>query len=79
MQHDVMIKVTSTAICGSDLHLYINAMPGKQLCSFLHHAFIARGTSLAAKIIDLVWLDCIQVHRFRCVVWLNPAYPEPID
>ena len=54
-------------------------MPGKQLCSFLPHAFIARETGLAAKIIDLVWLDCIQVHRFRCVFWLNPAYPELID
>ena len=24
-----MLKITSTAICGSDLHLYLNAMPGR--------------------------------------------------
>ena len=31
LQHDVMLKVTATAICGSDLHLYLNAMPGKYM------------------------------------------------
>ena len=25
---DIIIKVTSTAICGSDLHLYDGVMPG---------------------------------------------------
>ena len=30
LQSDVMLRVTSTAICGSDLHLYLNAMPGKR-------------------------------------------------
>ena len=29
LQSDVMLRVTSTAICGSDLHLYLNAMPGQ--------------------------------------------------
>ena len=28
---DAIIKVTSAAICGSDLHLYLGAMPGKVL------------------------------------------------
>ena len=26
-----MLRVTSTAICGSDLHLYTNAMPGMKV------------------------------------------------
>lgn len=38
--HDVMIKVTSTAICGSDLHLYINAMPGMKKGDVLGHEFM---------------------------------------
>jgi threonine dehydrogenase-like Zn-dependent dehydrogenase len=25
---DVVLQVTSTCICGSDLHLYANAIPG---------------------------------------------------
>ena len=28
-QNDVILKVTSTAICGSDLHIYLNQMPGE--------------------------------------------------
>ena len=28
LQEDAVLKITSTAICGSDLHLYVNAMPG---------------------------------------------------
>jgi threonine dehydrogenase-like Zn-dependent dehydrogenase len=27
-QDDVVLKVTSTCICGSDLHIYTGAMPG---------------------------------------------------
>eukprot|EP00952_Eustigmatos_sp_NYUAD-ZCMA_P010834 44242-Eustigmatos_ZCMA.PRE.1 len=26
-QHDVILRVTSTAICGSDLHIYQGTMP----------------------------------------------------
>ena len=31
-QNDVILRVTATAICGSDLHLYLNAMPGRPCC-----------------------------------------------
>ena len=27
---DIILRVTSSAICGSDLHLYVGAMPGAQ-------------------------------------------------
>ena len=32
IQHpeDVILRVTSTAICGSDLHLYHGTVPGRQ-------------------------------------------------
>jgi threonine dehydrogenase-like Zn-dependent dehydrogenase len=29
VQTDVVIKVTSTCICGSDLHIYENVIPGE--------------------------------------------------
>lgn len=29
LQHDALLRVTSTAICGSDLHLYGGYMPGR--------------------------------------------------
>ncbi len=37
LQEDVILKVTSTAICGSDLHLYLNAMPGMKAGDILGH------------------------------------------
>lgn len=39
-QHDVMLKITATAICGSDLHLYLNAMPGMKKGDVLGHEFM---------------------------------------
>ncbi|KAK9798563.1 hypothetical protein WJX73_007560 [Symbiochloris irregularis] len=38
--HDVIIKVTATAICGSDLHLYHGVMPGMQKGDQLGHEFM---------------------------------------
>jgi len=29
-QTDAILRVTSTAVCGSDLHLYLNGVPGMQ-------------------------------------------------
>ncbi|PRW58268.1 glutathione-dependent formaldehyde dehydrogenase [Chlorella sorokiniana] len=40
---DVVLRVTSTAICGSDLHLYTNAMPGMKKGDILGHEFIFFG------------------------------------
>lgn len=40
LQHDAIIKVTATAICGSDLHIYVNAMPGMTKGDILGHEFM---------------------------------------
>ena len=37
MQQDAILKVTSTAICGSDLHMYTGAMPGMTKGDLLGH------------------------------------------
>lgn len=37
LQEDVILKVTSSAICGSDLHLYLNFMPGMKAGDILGH------------------------------------------
>jgi NADPH:quinone reductase-like Zn-dependent oxidoreductase len=37
---DAIIKVTSCAICGSDLHLYDNFMPGMQSGDIMGHEFM---------------------------------------
>jgi threonine dehydrogenase-like Zn-dependent dehydrogenase len=38
--HDVIVKVTSTAICGSDLHLYNGYMPTMEKGDVLGHEFM---------------------------------------
>jgi threonine dehydrogenase-like Zn-dependent dehydrogenase len=38
--HDVILRVTATCICGSDLHLYLNNMPGMQKHDVMGHEFM---------------------------------------
>lgn len=38
--HDAIVRVTSTAICGSDLHLYDGVMPGLRRGDILGHEFM---------------------------------------
>ena len=45
LQEDVILKVTSTAICGSDLHLYLNFMPGMKAGDILGHEVNAQTDS----------------------------------
>ena len=37
---DAIVKVTSTAICGSDLHLYDGLMPGMESGDIMGHEFM---------------------------------------
>jgi threonine dehydrogenase-like Zn-dependent dehydrogenase len=39
-QHDAIVKISSTAICGSDLHLYDGFMPTMQKGDILGHEFM---------------------------------------
>ena len=39
---DAIIEITSTAICGSDLHLYDAVIPGLQKGDILGHEFMGR-------------------------------------
>jgi hypothetical protein len=37
LQGDIILRVTNTAICGSDLHLYLRGMPGMKAGDVLGH------------------------------------------
>ena len=37
---DAVIKISSTAICGADLHLYDGLMPGMKVGDILGHEFM---------------------------------------
>ncbi|WP_031552011.1 zinc-dependent alcohol dehydrogenase [Parvularcula oceani] len=46
---DAVIKVTSTAICGSDLHLYDGVIPGMQSGDVLGHEFMGEVVETGSK------------------------------
>lgn len=46
---DAVIKVTSTAICGSDLHLYDGVIPGMQSGDILGHEFMGEVVETGPK------------------------------
>ncbi|MEX2643518.1 MAG: zinc-dependent alcohol dehydrogenase [Acetobacterales bacterium] len=46
---DAIIKVTSTAICGSDLHLYDGVIPGMSAGDILGHEFMGEVVEIGAK------------------------------
>jgi threonine dehydrogenase-like Zn-dependent dehydrogenase len=46
---DAIIKVTSTAICGSDLHLYDNVIPGLLPGDILGHEFMGEVVEIGPK------------------------------
>lgn len=49
---DAIIKVTTAAICGSDLHLYTNAMPGMHKGDVLGHEAMGIVESVGPEIKD---------------------------
>jgi len=49
--------VTTTAICGSDLHIYGGYIPTMQRSDILGHEFMGEGVAVAAVITHRVALD----------------------
>jgi threonine dehydrogenase-like Zn-dependent dehydrogenase len=50
---DAILKVTTTAICGSDLHLYGGYMPGVEQGDILGHEFIGEVVELGERITNM--------------------------
>src|SRR3954464_4587449 len=47
--HDAILRVTSTAICGSDLHLYDGYIPGMRAGDILGHEFMGEVVEVGAE------------------------------
>jgi threonine dehydrogenase-like Zn-dependent dehydrogenase len=47
---DALVRVTSTAICGSDLHLYNNLFPGMRRGDILGHEFMGVVTAVGSAV-----------------------------
>ncbi|MEX0732267.1 MAG: zinc-dependent alcohol dehydrogenase [Aquisalimonadaceae bacterium] len=71
--HDAIVKVTSTAICGSDLHLYNGYIPGMQEGDVLGHEFMGEVMEVGEEVNNLRAGDRVVVpftiscgHCFFC-------------
>jgi threonine dehydrogenase-like Zn-dependent dehydrogenase len=58
---DAVIKVTSTAICGSDLHLYDGYIPGMYRGDILGHEFMGEVVELGSGVSNLAIGDRVVV------------------
>lgn len=70
---DAIIKVSSTAVCGSDLHLYNGMIPSMQAGDILGHEFMGEVVALGAGVGNLAVGDRVVVpftiacgHCFFC-------------
>jgi threonine dehydrogenase-like Zn-dependent dehydrogenase len=51
-QHDAIVKITCTAICGSDLHLYNGMMPTMHAGDILGHEFMGEIVEIGSEVKD---------------------------
>ncbi len=59
--HDAIVKITSTAICGSDLHLYNGVIPTMEKGDILGHEFMGEVVEVGAQVRKLVPGDRVVV------------------
>ena len=60
-QRDAIVKITSTAICGSDLHLYNGFIPTMQRGDILGHEFMGEVVELGREVTNLKVGDRVVV------------------
>ncbi len=60
-QRDAIVKITSTAICGSDLHLYNGFIPTMQKGDILGHEFMGEVVELGREVHNLKVGDRVVV------------------
>src|SRR5258708_18215812 len=60
-RHDAIVKITSTAICGSDLHLYNGLMPTMQQGDILGHEFMGEVVETGPEVSNLKVGDRVVV------------------
>ena len=60
-QHDAIVKITSTAICGSDLHLYNGFVPTMESGDILGHEFMGEVVEVGREVKNLKKGDRVVV------------------
>jgi len=87
---DMVLRITSTAICGSDLHLYHGTVPGMQPGQTLGHEFMGiveevgphvTEVKVGDKVVIPFNIACGQCHWCRNNYWsqCDRANPKSVD
>ncbi|RPF71652.1 zinc-dependent alcohol dehydrogenase [Aurantiacibacter spongiae] len=89
---DAIIKVTSTAICGSDLHLYDGVIPAVQTGDILGHEFMGEVVEVGAdstlekgqRVVVPFTISCggcfhCKIEQFSCCENSNPAEKQDLS
>jgi threonine dehydrogenase-like Zn-dependent dehydrogenase len=53
-QMDVVLRVTTSCICGSDLHMYMGAMPGMKSGDVVGHEFMGIVEAVGPEVEDII-------------------------
>ncbi|MEA2285430.1 MAG: hypothetical protein QOJ21_1473, partial [Solirubrobacteraceae bacterium] len=60
-ERDAIVKISSTAICGSDLHLYDGYIPTMKRGDILGHEFMGEVVEIGREVSNLVVGDRVVV------------------
>jgi threonine dehydrogenase-like Zn-dependent dehydrogenase len=60
-KHDAIVRITLTAICGSDLHLYNGFVPGMEPGDILGHEFMGEVVEVGSAVNNLKTGDRVVV------------------
>src|SRR5689334_12031461 len=64
--HDAILRITLTAICGSDLHLYDGFIPSMQKGDILGHEFMGEVVEVGSAVKNLAVGDRVVVPFTIC-------------
>ena len=71
--HDAIVKITRTAICGSDLHLYDGFIPTMQSGDIVGHEFMGDVVEVGPEVKNLKVGDRVAIGHLACF----PARTDP--
>jgi threonine dehydrogenase-like Zn-dependent dehydrogenase len=75
---DVIIKITSTAICGSDLHLYDGFMMGMEKGDVLGHEPMGIVVEVGSLVRKLKKGDRVSIHHLSSLIVLLLRKRQPL-